>query len=273
MTSIAHIIHPGIVPETSDLTIAQPITFETMRVAAEFSRGSAEVSLFAVQHHDEARVPLPACFKRTVDLHRDVTDLRPFKERRPLALMRDILDILYESSRAEYFIYTNVDIGLQPYFYSSVREIVERGYDAFVINRRTIPAAYTSVEEIPLMYAEVGEFHKGYDCFVFKREIYPKFILGDICIGAPWVGRALLANMVYFSTRFREFRDHHFTFHIGDSLGWRRERYSDYFQHNKKQYDSIFNRLETQLGALGPVWRSYLTDTGARRQIPRFEEV
>lgn len=271
MTSIAHIIHPGIVPETSDLVIAQPITFETMRVAAEFSSGSEDVSLFAVQHHNEARVPLPACFKRTPDLRRSIVDIKPFKKSRPLALIKDILDILYKSSGAEYFIYTNVDIALQPYFYRAVCAIFDRGYDAFVINRRTIRGTYTSIGEIPLMYAEVGEFHKGYDCFIFKRDLYPKFVLGDICIGAPWIGRALLANMVYFSTRFREFRNHHYTFHIGDSLNWRREEYSDYFQHNKEQYVTIFNRLESQLGPLEPVWRSYLVDTGDQRQIPRFE--
>jgi len=33
MTSFAHAVNPVRVPQTSDLFVAQPITFETMRVA------------------------------------------------------------------------------------------------------------------------------------------------------------------------------------------------------------------------------------------------
>ena len=272
MKTIAHIIHPVIVDESSDLVIAQPITFETMNRAAGYSDGIADVSLYAVQYHDEARVPLPGRFIRTPDLRRCAADIKAFKKRKKLALIGDILDTLYEASRADYFIYTNVDIALQPYFYQAVSRIIDLGYDAFVINRRTISDTYTTVEEIPLMYAEVGEFHKGYDCFVFKRDLYPKFNLGDICIGTAWIGRTLLANMVYYGSQFKEFRNHHFTFHIGDPCPWRKEEYNDYFHHNKEQYVTIFNRLESQLGPLEPVWRSYLVDTGDQRQIPTFEE-
>jgi len=40
-----------------------------------------------------------------------------FRARRKLALIKDIMDILYESGGADYMIYTNADIPLQPYFY------------------------------------------------------------------------------------------------------------------------------------------------------------
>ena len=39
MNSIAHIIHPVMVKPPSDLIIAQPVTFETMRIAREFAEG------------------------------------------------------------------------------------------------------------------------------------------------------------------------------------------------------------------------------------------
>lgn len=268
---IAHIIHPVQVDPSSDLTIAQPITFETMRAAREFTGESTDITLYAVQYHDEEHLPLPGCFIRTPDLTRSIADIISFRKRRKLALIKDILDRLYETSQADYFIYTNVDIALMPYFYRVVTGFIDQGYDAFVINRRTISDQYSSIDQIPLMYAEAGESHRGYDCFVFKRELYPKFKLGTICIGTAWIGRTLLANMVTYSSRFKEFRDEHLTFHIGDSLDWRRDDYSDYKDRNRNEYEKIFRQLEIEHGEFEPVWRSYLWDAGAKRQFPMFD--
>lgn len=271
MIKIAHIVHPVIVTPPSDLVVAQPVTFETMRIALEFTGKAAEISLYAVQYHDEERIPLPRCFIRVPDLQRSVADIKTFKERRKLALIKDILDSLYEAAGdADYLVYTNVDIALQPYFYRAVAQIIGEGYDAFVINRRTISDKFSTIDHIPLMYAEVGEPHKGYDCFVFKREFYPKFKLGSICIGTAWIGRTLLANMVAYSSRFKEFREEHLTFHIGDPCPWRNEAFSDYFQNNWNEYLQIFQKLEAEHGEFEPVWRSYLLDTGAKRQFPCF---
>lgn len=271
MTKIAHIIHPVIVDPSSDLVIAQSITFETMRIAREFTKDAAEVSLYAVQYHDEERIQLPGCFIRTTDLSRSISDLKTFKKKRKLALIKDILDSLYESSDADYYIYTNVDIALQPHFYQAVARFIEQGYDAFVINRRTISDRFFSIHEIPLMYAETGESHKGYDCFVFKREVYPEFKLGTICIGTAWIGRTLLANMVSYAAKFKEFRNEHLTFHIGDPCPWREEEFSDYFHHNRNEYLKIFQQLESGQREFEPVLRSYLLDTGAKRQFPNFD--
>ncbi|MGD2090360.1 MAG: hypothetical protein PVH61_29555 [Candidatus Aminicenantes bacterium] len=271
MLKVSHIIHPGIVPPTSDLVIAQPITFETMKSAREFAKGDIDVTLYAIQYHDEDRLQLPGCFIRTPDLNRSISDIKTFKEKRKLALIKDILDALYETGDTDYLIYTNVDIALQPYFYQAVAKFIEQGYDAFVINRRTILDKFTTPNQIPLMYAQVGEPHKGYDCFVFKRDLYPKFKLGVIFIGTAWIGRALLANMVTYATKFKEFRDEHLTFHIGDPCSWRREEFSDYFQQNRNEYLKIFNQLEAEHGIFEPVWRSYLLDTGPKRIIPNSD--
>jgi hypothetical protein len=271
MISLAHVINPVVVDHTSDLIAAQPITFETMRVAKEFSKNRVDVDLCAVQFYDEPRVPLPGEFIKLPDLTRSIADIKAFKRKRELALIKDILDALSKSSLAEYFIYTNVDIALQPYFYLSIAKIIEKGTDAFVINRRTIPGRYGDIERIPFMYAEVGEPHPGYDCFVFRRDMYPKFKLGTICIGTPWIGRALLANMVTYSNQFKEFRKEHLTFHIGDSLEWRKDEYRDYFQNNRNEYLRIFRLLEEEKGGFQPVWHSYLLETGRNRQFPEFE--
>ena len=47
MITIAHIINPVKVPITSDLYYAQPITFETMRIAKQYVEGKIEVHLFS----------------------------------------------------------------------------------------------------------------------------------------------------------------------------------------------------------------------------------
>ena len=272
MISFAHIINPVQVNETSDLFIAQPITFETMRIGRQFAQETCDVKLYAIQYQNEARIKLPDCFMSVPDLTRSVADIKTFKKKRKLALIKDILNALFETAgQADYLIYTNVDIGLQPYFYRSISGIIEQGYDAFVINRRTISNRYGCIEQLPFMYAEIGEPHPGYDCFVFKRDMYPKFKLGAICIGTAWIGRDLLANMVCCSSKFKEFRNEHLTFHIGDSLQWRQDEYRDYFEENLKEYLKVFSQLESEHGEFKPVLRSYLLDTAGKRQFPSFK--
>ena len=248
MKTIGHIIHPVIVDESSDLVTAQPITFESMNRAAGYSDGSVDVSLYAVQYHDEARITLPGRFIRTPDLRRSVADIKTFRKRRKLAVIGDILDALHEASRADYLIYTNVDIALQPYFYQVVSRIIDRGYDAFIINRRTIPDTYRHPGELPLMYGEVGASHKGWDCFVFKRSFYPRFRLGAACIGTGWIGRVMITNMAVFARQFKIFTDLHLTFHIGNDKAWKSGTYNDYLQHNRNECRKILEKFESELG-------------------------
>ena len=85
MTKIAHIIHPGDVPQSSDLFVAQPITFETMRIAKEFAKGKVDVSLYAIKHHDESP-HIPDSFLITNDLNRSVMDIKSFKTKENLHL-------------------------------------------------------------------------------------------------------------------------------------------------------------------------------------------
>lgn len=234
MTTIAHIVNPVVVDETSDLFIAQPITFETMAIAQRFARNAVDVDLFTAQYAED-RPLVPDSFEATPDLTRSVLDLGTFRQARKLPLLRDILDRLYEASEAEYFIYTNVDIALQPHFYVAVRKLIRAGHDAFVINRRTISDRFTSVEEIPQMYVEAGQPHPGHDCFVFRRDAYPQYKLGNVCVGINWVGWILIQNLAWHAQKFREFTDRHLTFHIGDRHVWADRRYGDYIFHNKRE--------------------------------------
>lgn len=246
---IAHIVNPVKVDESSDLYIAQPVTFASMEAARGFDSVGVSVSHFTAQYAEDRGV-VPGGFTALPDLERSVLDIRDFGIPRKLPLIKDILDGLYEftGDEYEYFIYSNVDIGLQPYFYRTVSAIAGQGYDAFIVNRRTIPDTYRSAGELPLMYGEVGESHKGWDCFVFKRSLYPRFRLGTACIGTGWIGRVLIVNMAAFARRFKIFTDLHLTFHIGNEKSWKSENYNDYLEHNKNECRKILEAFERELG-------------------------
>lgn len=248
MLQIAHLVHPVIVPSASDLVMAQPVTFETMQRAKVFARNDADVQLYAVQYQDEERLPLPPDFIRTADLNRSVGDVKSFRIRRKLAMIKDLLDTLEQSSGADYFIYTNVDIALQPYFYSAVARLIDLGHDAFIINRRTVTARHTRIEELPLMYAELGEPHPGWDCFIFKRSLHPRFRLGQACIGTDWIGRVMVTNLATLGSNFKVFTDLHLTFHLGDERIWKNDQYSDYAEHNKQECREILLHFEQEFG-------------------------
>jgi hypothetical protein len=247
MRRIAHIIHPVAVDSSSDLNMAQPITFQTMRTAREVAAGHVDVMQFYTKYADETP-PIPEGFEKTPDLDRSVMDVATFSCRRRLALIKDILDRLYEAAEADYLIYTNVDIALMPHFYTAVSQFINEGYDAFTINRRTISKAYTQPEDITLMLAQAGEPHRGRDCFVFRREVYPDYHLGLACVGTAWVGMTLALNLIYHARRFREFKDLHLTFHIGNDAAWRLPEFRDYLMHNERELKKVLEHYDV-LGA------------------------
>lgn len=247
MRTIAHIVNPVIVPPSSDLFVAQPITFETMKRARDFVQDQVEVSFFSAQYPEDRKL-VPPDFELTPDLDRSILDLGTFQKKWKLPFLADILDRLYEASSAEFFIYSNVDIALMPNFYVTVNQFIEQGYDGFVINRRAISTQFQSVAEIPLMYAEVGKPHPGHDCFVFRRDTYPKYKFGNICIGVSWIGRVFIWNVAGYAQKFREFKHLHLTFHIGDEEVPLGRRFPDFLRHNRNEAALIFKEIEKELG-------------------------
>jgi hypothetical protein len=243
MLKFAHIINPVIVGVDSDLFIAQPITFETMRLAKEYSSQVCDVELFATTFPEDSDI-VPLYFSKTVNLERSILDIGVFKIKRKLPLLKDILDRLYESSDADYFIYTNVDIALQPFFYSLVVNFIENKFDGFIINRRTIDKGLNTIESLPIMLSQSGEIHPGLDCFIFKRDIYPRFILKNGSIGAIFIGKILAWNLAIFSDNFYVFKDLHATFHIGKDRIWQSVELEDYKTHNQLQAIEVLKDLE-----------------------------
>jgi hypothetical protein len=134
------------------------------------------------------------------------------------------------------------------------------GFDSFIINRRSISKAHTTIEDIPLMFAEVGQSHMGYDCFVFKREDYERFNLGLTCVGAPYVGQVLLINQALTSHGFQVFHDQHVTFHLGNDRVWSSRRFRDYALYNQREFKKIMD-------AQTPVQRAFLRKLLARNRL------
>lgn len=239
MVEIAHIINPVKVNKSSDLFVAQPVTFKTMQIARELAKQqNLEIELYSAQFPED-RVIVPDFFYKTPDLTRSVMNLQTFKKNRKLPLMKDILDNLYNSTDADYLIYTNVDIAVMPYFYLSVAEIINQGYDAFIINRRTI-GNYEKINKMPLMYSKIGGRHAGYDCFVFSRESYPKYVLNNVFIGSIPIGFALGANLINNANKFKLFTTLHLTFHLGSDGAWKKKGFEDYSDFNISETDKIY---------------------------------
>ena len=239
---MTHIINPVKVTESSDLFVAQPVTFETMRRAKQFAASEVELNLITTQYPEDRSI-IPDFFTKTRDLDQSILDYGNFKKKRKLPLLKDILERAVEhDTKADFIIYSNVDIAVQPHFYSFISQKIAEGYDAFVINRRTISDQYT-LKTLLLAYADYGKDHPGYDCFVFKRGCYKNFNLENICIGAVFVGLALYLNLRLFSQSFAEINDKHLTFHIGNDKIWKNEVNNSFEKFNKDEFQKLRNNL------------------------------
>jgi len=236
MIGIAHIVNPVKVDENNELFYQQPITYESMRRAKRDN-----VELWTTGYEED---PIIEGFQQAPGLTRSTLDTE-YKPKRKLPYLKDILDNLYAASKADIFIQTNIDIGLMPHFYDAVMWMLDHGCDALIINRRTVPEYYNKVEDLPLLYSSYGKPHNGYDCFVFRREIYPKFELGEICMGTPWSESTITSNLIAYSRTCHVLKDAHLTFHTGNSLTWR--NYIDYRKHNSEQFGKVAKKLMPQI--------------------------
>ncbi len=256
MKSIAHIVNLFQASETSDLKLAQEVTLASMIRAKNESKNPGLITLLSAQIEAD-QVMILADFMATSNLKRDVTDLHPFSNKMHLPVLKDILDRLYNESDAEYLIFSNVDIGVQPHFYDAVNEIIDAGHDAFMINRRRIEEKFNSVNQLDEMLAEKGKTHPGFDCFVFKRELYPKFSLAEVCIGVPFIEITLSQNLFCFAKNPKVFADEFLTFHIGMEV-FKGRAPKEYFKYNQSEFwkamQAIWPQLDSRKWTYGKRW-------------------
>ena len=236
---LAHVVNPVNAKPPSDLVKAQPITYASMQNA--WIIGVEQCVVYYPE--DECAAPIGCRNLRPLD--RSVLDIKKFQVPRKLPLFKDILDRVVEETDADYIIQTNCDIGLMPHFYQLVSRLIEKGYKSFIINKRVIPAHYSKVEDLPEMYSELGTIHNGYDCFVFPREDYQKYDLGDVCMGTPWSEGTLAASIVN-AGECTVFKNIHATFHIGDSRTWLDPKLTDYRIHNTNEVARVMKKFSRE---------------------------
>ncbi len=228
---LAHIINVTEINESkkaSYLHIAQPLTLRSMVIAKKMAKNVIDVDLLAVKHKSE-KVSVPVEFEWAPDIDKYAWEyldaLKDEASHKPLPRLKDIVSSLYSSSDAEYFIYTNLDIGLYPHFYIKVKSMIAKGYDAFCINRRSLPKEHEGLllneSKIEFIFTMEGIKHPGIDCFVFKKELVPLLNLGNVYIGYPPVGQVLKTQIEVNSKSFTWIKDERLTFHIGDDSPWK----------------------------------------------------
>ena len=76
---IGHIVNPVAVGESSDLFVAQPVTFRTMFAAKRFAIDDVDVDLMVVGYSEDAAI-FPDRFKSLPELSRSVMDVGTFQK-------------------------------------------------------------------------------------------------------------------------------------------------------------------------------------------------
>ncbi len=242
----AHVINPVKVPATSDLYLAQPVTFESIRRAKEFAAGITDVELYTICYPEDNEI-IPAFFTRLPNLTRSVLDLGKFTRPKKYPVLLDVLTALSKATEADFLIFSNMDISLMPQFYAAINEIIKNeNCDALMVNRRGLTTKYTSVNQLPLMYAEFGKPHPGFDCFVFKRELLGKLILENICVGVSFSEVAMVHNLIAFAQKLNLVDDLHLTFHLGSEVMPPLD--AEYYAHNRNEYEQkIYPKIKAHL--------------------------
>jgi hypothetical protein len=193
---------------------------------------------------DNEQDSIPPGFEPCIPLRRTIGHLKRFAVPRPLPLLFDILDAAAPlADPAGYFFLSNSDICLNGNFYSAVIALLDAGADCLLINRRTVGALQSYGAQPELGELEAGKQHPGFDCFVFPAAWIGRFVKSESCVGMPNVMRPLLYNLVALSNRMLILRDAHLTFHYGDDMVTKIEKYADYHAHNNQQAAAALNTL------------------------------
>ncbi|MES0489111.1 MAG: sulfotransferase [Leptospirales bacterium] len=245
---IGHIINPVIVNTDSDLYDAQPVTFESLHRAklfCEVIQIPVHITLIAATYQEDASI-VPDYFDKKLILEKSVLDINQFHVPRKLPLISELINKANETGEYDYLIYTHVDISVQPYYYEYIYNKIESGNDGLVINRRTISKLKDNNGLLTNMYSEIGEKHPGYDCFVMNCKNIPFMEWENVCIGANWVGRILLANTTGFSKKHEITTEAHVTFHLGDDRAWKNNKFKDYDTHNAKEVIQAIDKLQAK---------------------------
>ena len=229
---IAHVINPfKCSPDNpSYLYYAQPITFESMNISkTTASQKGIDVSLYAINYPEDDSI-IPPFFNKLPHLTTSTQTYFPdISDNKKLPIIQEIFDTVYNNIDADYIIFTNADIGVQRNFYKAVYILIHStSLMAFSIHRRdNIPKfVYNkrlTCKDLSYIYCQIGEVHRGSDCFVIKKKLFPYIKMGKMFIGYPPWGITLvniLHKLVNNNNNnnkkyFRCLRQMYITFHLG----------------------------------------------------------
>jgi len=249
-TSFTHIINPFKDTKTSKHETIQSLTFHGIAKAKKLTESTKVDVLCAVYPEDKSIVQndfLCKDFLCKEILLRSVSDEYSFNYPKKLPFIFDILnagsDDEYDKQDNNYVIYTNIDIIPLPFFYETISNLVNKGIDSIIINRRTVSKDWCSQNFNPLIFSEIGRKHGGFDCFIFKRSLLKNFVRSDACIGAGGVMMSLLFNLVALSDKIAIIPDAHLTCHVGDDRLWAHPKFKDYTYHNKLEAQKVAKQL------------------------------
>ena len=246
----SHVINPFVARPDSEHEFAQRVTWTALeRALDEAKRADVAVEVLAAIYPADAPAVRP-CAVALPHLTTRVSDLLALDRVVPLPLCADVLRLAHEHGRGEYVVFTNMDICPQPYFYRALARMIGGRRDAaFVIPRRTIPARFTSAEQLPEMIREPGAPHEGFECFVFPRVWIDRLDLAQLCLGIPGFDLMLILNLEALTNFHTAVLWNQFlTFHIGDDKSWSGR--SELNAHNDTEARTILARLEQRLGKI-----------------------
>lgn len=241
MTHFAHIINPVDAEIGSDFYQCQQVSFDSILAAKAFTK-KATIQLGITQFELD-KVVVPPAFQKLSNLTQSILDLNTSYSGKKLPLIAEIFSKFKEIPEADFYIYTNADIALMPYFYDSIFEHLSKGADAIVINRRRISKTYLRQPSINQMYSDLGRSHPGFDCFVFSKELLADFVLGNICVGIPFLEVTIIHNLVSFAKNPLFILDAHLTFHLGMEVMPARNKVF-YRQNRKEFFNHIYPKLK-----------------------------
>ncbi|KAL3922604.1 MAG: hypothetical protein SGILL_002114 [Bacillariaceae sp.] len=146
-----------------------------------------------------------------------------------------------KDSSSHYIIYTNSDIGVIKYFYTTLENAMMKkitDHKAFQINRRSIAKEYRPLRgrseprmltsnDLDLIDSVIRKnytYHPGVDCFVMRKDILDGIDLGNLFVGQPpWAGVLKKILKDFMTTNYGEYSSRAgLTYHLGDDRDWNR---------------------------------------------------
>lgn len=243
--NLLHIVNWFDSDGTKKLDTVQSTTLKSMQVARQFlaiQGTSSRVDLASITLEEDCRI-VPQGVDELLVLKRDATSIEGFEITRKLPLVFDLIDLADESQTlADYVIYTNSDICLQPNFYITVLDLLKLGFDSLIVNRRTI-ARKDEADFATLASADIGKSHPGMDCFIFPRKWIGKFTRNNAVTGAGQVNRGLFLNLVAQANSLLVLTAANLTYHYGDDRPWTSSQMKEYEIHNRNEARCTYNTL------------------------------